>query len=301
MRDEGGFSNRAGVRDSGTTPDRARTATCGVTLFTVLEVTVRSLRILLALVATLAAACSGDGGTAPAPVITAPTINTPSTMIYIGQSVQFSATGGGTIRWGGDAPQVATVDSTTGRVTGVGIGRVTIWAENSGGRTTRLLRGLPSYAGSWQGSYAITGCQSTGTMAVIGFCGNFFQGQVLNMQLQIEQTEDRVSGTFALGGNAGSLNSATVAEGGILPLTGLFTSSNGTIRLDNARLESATAGTITGRFDQTWTISGATGFGILSCEIRNLTRTSGGPTFLAPASTENVTIEEMIRRALRKN
>lgn len=262
----------------------------------------RFTRISLMLVASLAVACSSDGGgTAPAPVIVAPTISTPNTMIYIGQSVQFSATGGGTIRWGGDAPQVATVDQTTGRVTGVGTGRVTIWAENSGGRTTRLLRGLPSYAGSWQGSYAITGCQSTGDMALIGFCRNFFQGQVLNMQLQIEQTEDRVSGAFAFGGNAGTLNSATVAESGVLPLTGLFTSSNGTIRLDNARLESATAGTISGRFDQTWSISGASGFGILSCEIRNLTRTSGGPTFvLAPASMENVSIEEMIRRVLRK-
>jgi hypothetical protein len=246
-------------------------------------------------------ACGGSGGpAAPAPV--APTLTTANTLIYIGQSVQFAATGSGTIRWGGDNPQVATVDQTTGRVTGVSNGRVTIWAENEGGRTTRLLRGMPSYAGSWQGSYAITGCQSTGDIARIGFCGNFFQGQVLNLQLQISQTDDRVSGGFALGGNVGTLNASTVAENGVLPLTGTYTSSSGgTIRLDNARLESGTAGAITGSFDQTWGVSGASGFGILSCEVRNLTRTSGGPTFgFSAPSIENVSFEEMIRRALRK-
>lgn len=246
--------------------------------------------------------CGGGGGSTPtAPSVSAPTISTSNTTIFIGQSVTFAATGGGTMRWGGDNPQVATVDQTTGRVTGVGNGRVTIWAENEGGRTTRLLRGMPSYAGSWQGTYALTGCQSTGDMARIGFCGNFFQGQVLNMQLQMSQTEDRVTGSFAFGGNVGSLNASTVAENGVLPLTGLFTSSNGSIRMDNARLESSTAGTITGHFDQIWSVSGASGFAILSSEVRNLTRTSGGPAFgLTAPSMQDVSLEEMIRRVLRK-
>lgn len=54
-----------------------------------------------------------------------------------------------------DNPQVATIDQTTGRVTGVGNGRVAIWAENEGERTTRLLRGLPSYGGSWVGNWIV--------------------------------------------------------------------------------------------------------------------------------------------------
>lgn len=254
------------------------------------------------LVASLTACGGGGGGNTPtAPSVTAPVIGTSNTMIFIGQSVTFTATGGGTIRWGGDNPQVATVDQTTGRVTGVGNGRVTIWAENEGGRTTRLLRGLPSYAGSWQGSYAITGCQAIGDFAAIDFCGSFFRGQVANMQLQTSQTDDRVTGAFAFGDSQGTLNASTVAENGSLPLTGTITSGTVTVRLDNARLESPTAGTIAGNFDQTWGVSGASGFGILSCEVRNLTRTAGGPTFgfTAPASDE-VSLEEMIRRVLRK-
>lgn len=257
--------------------------------------------IVLTLVVAGVVACGGSSPSTPAPVVTAPTLTTSNTSIYIGQSVQFSATGGGTMRWGGDNSAVAQVDQTTGRVTGVGNGRVTIWAENEGGRTTRLLRGMPSFAGSWQGSYAIIGCQSTGDMAAIRFCSNFFQGQVLNMNLQMSQTEDRVSGEFALGGNAGTLNPSTVAENGVLPLTGTYSSSSGTIRIDNARLDSFSAGTISGTFDQTWSVSGASGFGILSCDIRNVTRTSGGPTFgFTAPSMEDVTLEEMIRRVLRK-
>jgi hypothetical protein len=194
-------------------------------------------------------------------------------MIYIGQTVQFTASGVGTIRWGSDNPAVATVDPTTGRVTGVGNGRVTIWAENEGGRTIRALRGLPSYAGSWSGSYALTGCQSTGHFAESLFCQGFFQGQVLNVTFKLSQTEDRVTGTFALGGNIGTLDGSTVAESGQLPITGTFTSTDTTIHLQNARLQSATAGTVTGGFDQVWSVPGSSGFGLLSCLIRDLTRT----------------------------
>jgi hypothetical protein len=222
-------------------------------------------------------------------------------MIYVGQTVQFTATGGGTIRWGTDAPGVAAVDVPSGRVTGTGTGRATIWAENEGGRTTRALRGLPSYAGAWSGTYALTGCQATGDLSQVGFCGNFSQGQVLNISLQTSQTDDRVSGSFALGDLLGTLNSSTVADSGQLPLTGLYAGSSGSVALQNARLESPTAGTMTGNFDQSWSISGASGFGILSCVIRNVTRTSGGPTlFQRPGEVNDISFDQMIRRALRK-
>ena len=127
-------------------------------------------RLIIPAMLLCAAACGSDGGgTAPGPIGVAPTITPSTTMIYVGQSVQFAASGDGTIRWGGDAPGVATVDQTTGRVTGVGIGRVTIWAENAGGRTTRLLRGLPLFAGLWRGGYVVEHCQSEGALS--SFCG----------------------------------------------------------------------------------------------------------------------------------
>jgi hypothetical protein len=258
--------------------------------------------LLICLSVFLVSACGeGGGGAAPAPVITAPTLTTPNTMIYIGQTVQFNATGGGTIRWGGDAPQVATVDQTTGRVTGVGTGRVTIWAENEGGRTTRLLRGLPSYAGTWRGNYTLQDCQSIGNFATGGFCGTFFKGQSLNTQYQLSQTDDRVTGTFALGDLNGTFNASTVAENGQLPMTGSLSSGSTTVTIENLRFESPTPGVITGQFEQLWGSSGLTGWGRLYCRIETVTRTAGGPSFgLTAPGAHQMSLEEMIRRVLRR-
>lgn len=259
-----------------------------------------SLPVLLIL-ASCGGSSGGGGSTAPAPVINAPTISTGNTMIYIGQSVQFAASGGGTIRWGGDNPQVATVDQTTGRVTGVGNGRVTIWAENEGGRTTRLLRGLPSYAGSWRGNYTLQDCQSVGDFAAGGFCGSFFRGQSLNTRYELSQTDDRVTGSFALGDLTGSFNPSTVAENGQLPVTGGLSSGGTTVTLENMRLESTTAGVIKGQFEQLWGGSGLSGWARLYCRIETVTRTSGGPTFgFTAPGVDNLDLEEMIRRVLRK-
>jgi hypothetical protein len=187
-------------------------------------------------------------------------------------------------------------------VTGVGNGRVTIWAENDGGRTTRLLRGLPSYAGNWNGSYAITGCQSSGDLSAVRFCSDFFSiGEVLNMGFNLSQTDDRVTGSFSLGDIQGSLNSSTVAESGQLPISGTATSNTVTITIQNARLDSPSVGTIGGTFEQSWTVSGASGSGIISCAIRDVTRTSGGPTLtLQRLTNEPGTLEDVIRRVLRR-
>ncbi|MEX2663566.1 MAG: Ig-like domain-containing protein [Vicinamibacterales bacterium] len=260
-----------------------------------------SVRVIAACGLALAAACSGGGGGGggvTAPGSTAPTISTSNTVIFIGQSVTFAATGGGTIRWGGDNPAVATVEATTGRVTGVGNGRVTIWAENDGGRTTRLLRGLPSYAGSWQGNYDVVQCVETGDFTGSGFCQAFTPGQGLQLQLTLTQTDDRVTGSFVFGTAApGALNASTVAEDGSLPATGLWVSGEVTVRIENTRLESPSAGTMAGTFDQIWTVAGTTGSGLLRSQLTNMTRTSGGPAFgLTAPHSGPMTLDDVIRR-----
>jgi hypothetical protein len=247
------------------------------------------------------AACSGGGGGGggvTAPGSTAPAISTSNTVIFIGQLVTFAATGGGTIRWGGDNPAVATVEAATGRVTGVGNGRVTIWAENDGGRTTRLLRGLPSYAGSWQGKYDVVQCVETGDFLGSGFCPAFTPGQGLLLQLTLAQTNDQVTGSFVFGTAApGALNASTVAEDGSLPATGLWVSGGVTVRIENTRLASPGAGTMTGTFDQIWTVGGTTGSGLLRSELTNMSRLSGGPAFgLTAPSSGPATLDEVMRR-----
>jgi hypothetical protein len=190
-------------------------------------------------------------------------------------------------------------------VTGIATGDVTILAKNSGGSTSRLLHVLPSFAGTWQGNYAITGCQSLGGWTTIGFCNQFPSGTVLNLSLSINQTLDQVSGgSFSLGSNQGTLNSAAVANNGQLAITGLFSAvSSGVttnINLGNARWDSLQAGTITGTFDQTWSQpNGLSGSAIYSCAIRLMTRTGGGPssvTIFQRPEPSSASLDEIIRR-----
>jgi hypothetical protein len=233
-----------------------------------------------------------------------PTINTATDMVYIGQRVTFSATGTG-VTWGGDAPSVATVDASTGAVTGVTTGKVTIWAQNAGGRTTRLLSVIPSYNGKWTGSYSVNGCQSTGDFTTIDFCDMFFQGEILNMGFDLSQTRDQVTGSFSLGDLGGTLSSSAVSgTDGSLPLTGsMTTSENLTVQLQNLRATSPSPGTMKGQFDQVWAYPGASGTGRLACDIRDLTRTSGAPTirFLSPdAQAPALTLEQVVRALKRR-
>ena len=243
----------------------------------------------------------GGGGTPTAPSVTAPSISTSNTMIFIAQSLTFAATGGGAIRWGGDNSQVATVDQTTGRVTGVGNGRVTIWAENQGGRTTRLLRALPSFAGSWRGNYTIQDCQSNGVFSLLSFCNsNFRLGQSLGMTLGIAQTDDQItSGGVGLGSITGSLTTTGVGEDGQLRLAGTLTPIPGNsirVSIENMRLESPNAGVIRGQYEQVWSDTTLSGTARVYGRIESLTRESGGPTFgLTAPRSGTVTLEDLVR------
>jgi len=199
---------------------------------------------------------------------------------------------------GEDQPGVATIDANTGVVTGIGTGRVTIWADNAGGHTTRLLRVLPSYNGSWTGSYTLLSCQSTAGFASAGFCGSFFQGQILSIAFQMTQSRDSVTGAFALGSLQGTLNSGVVNEDGSLPLSGTITSGTSTVQLSNLRATSASAGTMKGAFDQIWSSTTLSGTGRLACDIRDLTRTSGAPGVSSQRARDPYSLEQMLRAVL---
>lgn len=245
-------------------------------------------------------ACGGGsgGGTSPAPIVNAPSISPADTMIYVGQVKTFSASGGGTIRWGGDNSQVATVDQTTGRVTGVGNGRVTIWAENEGGRTTRLLRGLPSFNGSWVGNYRVTGCAQSGTFALANTCRDFFTGSSWNMGMSFVQTDDRISGgTVNLGALNGTLTSTTVTEQGDIRVTGTIDPLAGNpirVFLENVALHSPSAGSLQGSHEVLFGSTTQSGtmrvFGAIS-----LTRTSGAPLVSQSEVPAGPTFADLLR------
>ena len=94
--------------------------------------------------------CGGGGvrwqspPTAPAPSLANITVNG-SDLLLIGQSETFTAVGNtglpvGTASWGADAPTVVTVEGYTGRVTAVGTGTATIFADLGGIRGTKTIR-----------------------------------------------------------------------------------------------------------------------------------------------------------------
>lgn len=259
-------------------------------------------RLMLVVVAlTLAFACGGEGGssTPTAPSVTAPVIGTTNTSIYVGQSVTFVATGGGAMRWGGDAPSVATIDQTTGRVTGVGSGRVTIWADNAGGRTTRLLRGLPSFGGSWQGNYVTEGCTQNGIFAILNSCRDLPNGESRSMNLTFSQTDERVaSGSIAFGSLTGTTSATTVSEEGQIRLTATISPLAGNpvrVVAENIVLNSPSAGNIQGSLEQVWSTTTASGTMRVFTRVANLTRTSGGPSLLAAPPANATTLEDLIR------
>ena len=246
-----------------------------------------------------AVGCGGGSPATPAPVANAPTLTTPNTSIYIGQSVQFAATGSGTIRWGGDNSEVAAIDQTTGRVTGVGNGRVTIWAENEGGRTTRLLRGLPSYAGTWQGSWVVEGCTTSGAFAEIDLCTEFPVGGSAPLGLSLTQTDDRLpAGNIVLGSLIGSTTEATIAEDGQVRMAATvdpLPDNPIRLRLENIVLNSPSPGIVEGSLEQVWSAIDFGGNMRIHARVANLTRISGGPALLTPRPASGRTVQDMIR------
>ena len=232
----------------------------------------------------LTAAACGGGGTSPGPVAAAPTMTTDLTTIYVGESVQFAVMGGGAIRWGSDNPGVATVDPASGLVTGVGNGRVTVWAENEGGRTTRLLRVLPLFAGIWRGGYVVEDCQAEGSFVADGFCGSSVRlGQRFEIQMIFFQTGERIHGatfnlrpvpafTFSL---PGSLTDTTVRDDGEIHLAGFGQALPGIptkVNLENIRFSSPSPGVMEGRYEQMWSNGGGSArvFARLDSVIREL-------------------------------
>src|SRR6185436_17772975 len=123
-------------------------------------------RIGVSLAFLITFACGSNGpGTPTQPSVTSVTVSSSSDLLFMGAFEIFTATtnlGPATgASWSSDASSIATADSSSGRITGVGTGRATISVDVKGVRGTKLIRVLPNFGGSWSGSYAINDCQST--------------------------------------------------------------------------------------------------------------------------------------------
>lgn len=237
--------------------------------------------------------CGGQGSTptAPTPTVQSITVASSTDLVLIGASEMFTAnvvmsdgsarpaTGG---TWGSDAAGVATAESGTGRVTGVGSGSATVFFELQGTRGTKTIRVLPGYQGTWSGSYAIRSCSHSGDLARADFCSNFPANRVFPTSMNLTQDRDRVQGRFFLG-TLGADGNGPVQGDGRLALTGAVREPAATIETLWA-LESASAGRITGALSLLWRATGFSGDARINADIRDLNRTSSiaAPAMLAP-------------------
>ena len=120
---------------------------------------------------------------------------------------------------------------------------------------------IPDYAGTWTGTYAVTGCSQSGFFVGANFCG-----QVNNTTAQVTftfaQTDRTVTGSFQLGSLPFPTLNGTIADDGSLAFTA--TGTDPTFPIEASwTLRQETAGTLTGQTHQVWKANGQSGEGVV--------------------------------------
>lgn len=221
-------------------------------------------------------------GTAGPARMTAPSHTTNITvngtdLIYIGQSETFTAVGNGgaaltTARWGTDAPAVVTVESYTGRVTAVGMGTATVFADLDGVRGTKLVRTVPKFAGSWSGHYE--SCDERDCSP--------YDLMIGSVSMTLMQDRETVSGRASVSESPEAEVSGSVSAEGTLTFNGTFTLPAipaiqryqvVNIEFANVRFEMAQNGEMTGTFEMVSTTPGSSEKYRVYAKLRDMHRT----------------------------
>ena len=233
----------------------------------------------------ISSGCGSSGGatsstaptstpTAPTPTITALSISSSKSYVFIGRTEQMTAsatmsngtTSPPTGTWGSDASSVANVNG-SGLVTGVGSGYATIFFDSGGRRATQLFRGMPAYGGSWYGTYLVAACSQSGTFSQINACATTIN-RVFPISFGANQTADSVSGTVLLGAVTFDTFSSTVNSSGGLTFSAFHNGSSSDFTQNTTwTLNSTSAGNITGSLLNSVTGSGFSG--ALTTAFRN--------------------------------
>jgi hypothetical protein len=223
--------------------------------------------------------------------------------VNLGRTASYSAamTGGSAAcSWGDDAPQVGTISS-SGVLTGVGNGKVTIWCDAAGVRGRKLIQVLASYAGWWIGSYRVTGCTETGDLQGL-WCDGFSVDRVLPLSGSFTQTGTSASGAFALGQITAAPVTASIGEDGTLHLAETHDGTGVIAIRSQWELHQAQDGKITGHVTIIVTATGLVGTATVEGDIFNTNRTTGVSTSALATSRAPVsfrTIDDVLQ-ALRR-
>ncbi len=237
-------------------------------------------------------ASCGGGPTTPQVTASSITINS-SGFIMLGQSETFSATinfsngttqpvAGGT--WGSDAVTVATVGATTGLVTTVRSGDVTIFVDAQGVRGTKTITVVPNYQGVWNGQYVVNSCSQTGGFVTLDLCGSIFPvSSFLPVALNFNQAAGTITGQTALGNVISPVFTTVAVAGGglVFQATAQLPAQGLNFRIDQAwQINMAVAGQMTGTVVQTWTEPTLLGQMLVGATLQSITKSSAQPLSL---------------------
>jgi hypothetical protein len=127
---------------------------------------------------------------------------------------------------------------------------------------------VANYAGNWTGTYTMTGCTQSGSVAYANLCSVI--GQTPPFSMSLTQSGASVSGTFTMGYVVFSGTSGTVGADGSLKLTG--TSADGSTTTIVMWALNNSNGKLSGTMTMTMTSTGLTGsvifVGIMNTAIR---------------------------------
>lgn len=186
--------------------------------------------VIVAAAGVLLAGCGKDGKTGnpggPTRTFTV-TVEAHEGVLFLGETYTFAmnargsdgstVTSGGT--WGSDAPSVATVEATSGRVQIVGIGEATIFVDYQGSRGTKRISSTVNYGGRLDGRFRVTGCSQSGVFATANLCGEAATGTVFRFDGTFTQNQLTVVAEMDLGDLPADPVTAAIDAHGVLRFT----------------------------------------------------------------------------------
>jgi hypothetical protein len=235
------------------------------------------------------ASCGGGGPNKPTVTPTSITVNSTGAFLVLGQTETFTATiafsngttqavTGGT--WGSDATTVATVGATTGLVTSVRSGDVTIFVDAQGIRGSKRITVVPAYQGIWSGRYVVNSCTQTGGFVTANLCATALAvGADLPVAFNLTQTGGNITGQTALGTIVSNQFTTVAVAGGGLVFQALAVF--GSTQISQAwQVNQAVAGQMTGTVVQTWTDPSVGGQMVVGATLLTVTKSSAQPLSL---------------------
>jgi len=155
-------------------------------------------------------------------------------------------------------------------------GLVTVFADYGHRRAEARITVVPSYEGTWLGTYAVTACSGTGSAEDLACRQTFRTGAILPIVLTLTQQATSVSGSLALGPTTGSVSGSALVDGRLI-LSGGTEGSGMAIAITDWSTTRTFATRMQGGFSVTLTFASSPGVATLVNSLRDVSLTGRLP------------------------